>query len=565
MLPAFWRLVRFGLLFPCASALAAHLPSAFAAEPADELQRRQRQIEQVCRDVMDAVVSVDGSSGVIISEDGLILTQYHVSHRRPEGPFENSYPPGHKVPVVFHDGRKAEGELLGADRQCDLALVKLVKDGPYPFAAVDPDAAVDVGDWVLKFGHPGSYQKGRKPVVRLGRVVCRIRTERLSEFISDCHINGGDSGGPFFDLQGRLVGILGMGTSPPGVVLRERMVLRTRDLWAATSVDRIHAKLELMRRGEFTPPPSPRTFPEIYADAKTLDVDQWKHGEKSLSTFASVVASSRQSIVRILDGSYQAALGTVVNANLIVTKASLLPEQPRCVTHDGQEISVSVIGMDAAFDIAVLRADAELTPIVWAEDQDPPVGAFQISPGHDAESLAVGVVSVARRDLSAPYAKEVIRHVRRSADPPEIAGISVEGRGFVVLSVDGKAGLSGLEPADELIKLGTANIRSEQDLATAVADYQAGDTISATVVREGASVQIPIELDNRRSPVKTRRFTAPTIIEHDAPVNSGEDGGPILNLAGHATGVTVARTAGYGCVAIPSDVIRRIVREQSTK
>ena len=573
MSSGFYGFVRFGLLLFYTCLPAALLPGALRAEPADELlRRRQRQIQQVCRDVVDAVVSVKGASGVIISEDGIVLSQYHVSHERPGGPYANSYPPGQKVPVVFHDGREGEGELLGADRECDLSLLKLVKPGRYPFVPVDADAAVDVDDWVLKFGHPGGYEKGRKPVVRLGRVVCRIETERLSEFISDCCANRGDSGGPYFDLEGRLVGIIRSGTNPPGVALPKRMVLRTpmvagtRTPWlfAATSIDRIHAKLELMRRGEMTPAPPARNFPEIYRDAKTLDVDHWKHGRESLREFESAVANARQSIVRIMDGNDQAALGTVVSVNgVIVTKASVLPENPRCVTHDGREISVSVVGMAPAFDVVVLRTDAEITPVRWAEDLDPPVGSFQISPGPDSDSLAVGIVSVARRDLSGPFPQAVVRHVRPRADPPEIEGIPVEGRGLIVVSVDGKAGLSGLEPADELIRLGTVKIRSETDLVAAIASHSAGDTVSATVLRDGELVQLAIELENRRSPIETRGFTAPTIIEHDAPVNSGEYGGPILNLDGHATGITVATAGEYGCFAIPGGVVRRIVFEQS--
>ena len=561
----FYKLIRFGLLLSYTSALAGFLPVALTAEPADELlPRRQRQVQQVCRDVMDAVVSVNGASGVIISEEGIVLSQYHVSHQRPGEPYANSHPPGQKVPVIFHDGREGEGELLGADREYDLSLLKLVEPGPYPFVPVDSDAAIELSDWVLKIGHPGGYKKGRKPVVRLGRVVCRIRTGRLSGFISDCHVTGGDSGGPYFDLQGRLVGIAGMGTSPPGVVLPERMASRMSPLFAATSMDRIHAKLELMRRGEITPPPPPGRMWEMYRDAKTLDVDHWKHGRESLREFESAVENARQSIVRIMDGNYQAALGTVVSVDgVIVTKASVLPENPRCVTQDGREISVSVIGMAPAFDVAVLRTDAEITPVTWAEDQDSPVGSFQVSPGRDSDSLAVGIVSVARRDLSGPFPKAVVRHVRPGADPPEIEGIPVEGRGLIVVSVDGKAGLSGLEPADELIRLGIVTIRSETDLVAAVASHSAGDTISATVLREGESVQLAIKLDSRRSPIETRRFTAPTVVEHDAPVTAGEYAGPILNLDGHATGVTMAAAEDYGSFAIPGDVIWRIVLEQS--
>jgi serine protease Do len=59
------------------------------------------------------------------------------------------------------------------------------------------------GQWCLATGHPGGYKPGRTPVVRLGRVL-----DVTDKFIqTDCTLVGGDSGGPLFDLHGRVIGI----------------------------------------------------------------------------------------------------------------------------------------------------------------------------------------------------------------------------------------------------------------------------------------------------------------------------------------------------------------------
>jgi serine protease Do len=59
------------------------------------------------------------------------------------------------------------------------------------------------GQWCLAVGHPGGYQKGRPPVVRVGRILeANDRTLR-----TDCTLVGGDSGGPLFDMHGKVIGI----------------------------------------------------------------------------------------------------------------------------------------------------------------------------------------------------------------------------------------------------------------------------------------------------------------------------------------------------------------------
>ena len=117
----------------------------------------QERIQSATRRVMPAVVAVklavaDTSSwetrsgtepyasGVIITKDGIILSQFHVSHRlkwKPGEPYR-SRQPGERTMVILSNGRKIEAELLGADATFDLSLLRLLEPGPYPHAALDP-------------------------------------------------------------------------------------------------------------------------------------------------------------------------------------------------------------------------------------------------------------------------------------------------------------------------------------------------------------------------------------------------------------------------------------------
>jgi serine protease Do len=68
---------------------------------------------------------------------------------------------------------------------------------------VDKSKSLKLGDWVYALGHSGGFDEARGAVVRIGRIV-RVADSTLQ---SDCTLIGGDSGGPLFDLEGRLVGI----------------------------------------------------------------------------------------------------------------------------------------------------------------------------------------------------------------------------------------------------------------------------------------------------------------------------------------------------------------------
>lgn len=131
-------------------------------------------------------------SGVIISPDGLILTAAHVSSGVKK-----------KVTVVLEDGTKLKGETLGLVADTDAAMIRIIDKGTWPFVEIDRSDSTRLGDWVFAVGHSGGFDKERGSVVRVGRLVRMAN----STFQSDCILIGGDSGGPLFDLTGKLVGI----------------------------------------------------------------------------------------------------------------------------------------------------------------------------------------------------------------------------------------------------------------------------------------------------------------------------------------------------------------------
>ena len=175
------------------------LPPAFAkATPSSiaDLRSIEQRVKELVRRVTPAVVDVEigggTGSGVIISEDGLVLTAGHVCGES-----------GRTVRMTFSDGRKARGKTIGASRDSDCGLIRITDRGPWPHVAVGDLEQTRPGDWVLALGHPGGFDLRRSLVVRLGRII-RLEDGNLQ---TDCTISQGDSGGPLLDMFGRVIGI----------------------------------------------------------------------------------------------------------------------------------------------------------------------------------------------------------------------------------------------------------------------------------------------------------------------------------------------------------------------
>ncbi|ETX02973.1 MAG: hypothetical protein ETSY1_01705 [Candidatus Entotheonella factor] len=134
-------------------------------------------------------------SGVIISPEGLIVTNHHVIHG------------ADTVAVTLADQQEYEAKVVGRDPKTDLAVLKIEAQQPLPAAELGDSDLLHVGDWVVAIGNPfGLNHTVTSGIVSAkGRV---IGAGPYDDFIqTDASINPGNSGGPLFDLNGNVVGI----------------------------------------------------------------------------------------------------------------------------------------------------------------------------------------------------------------------------------------------------------------------------------------------------------------------------------------------------------------------
>lgn len=145
-----------------------------------------------------------GGSGVVISDEGLIMTNHHV--------IDNST----EVRVVFEDGRMYESEIIGSDRLTDIGLLKISASNLVPISIGNSDALL-VGDLAVAIGHPLTL--GAAPTVTTGVVSALERRldvggEAMNSGVTlfgliqtDAPITRGSSGGALINSNGELIGI----------------------------------------------------------------------------------------------------------------------------------------------------------------------------------------------------------------------------------------------------------------------------------------------------------------------------------------------------------------------
>lgn len=193
---------------------------------------------------LDRKVSSLGSGFVIDGKEGLIVTNNHVIDGADE------------IWINFSDGKKLKViEIVGRDRKTDLALLKVRSRKPLPDVAFGTSRNLRVGDWVMAIGNPF----GLGGTLTLGIISAKqrdINAGPYDEFLqTDAAINKGNSGGPLFDMNGKVVGVntaiisptggsIGIGFATPSDVVLEiidqlRTVGRARRGWLGVRIQTI--------------------------------------------------------------------------------------------------------------------------------------------------------------------------------------------------------------------------------------------------------------------------------------------------------------------------------------
>ena len=156
-------------------------------------------VESLSRGLFFEFTDEGAGTGIIISPDGYIVTNYHVIHEVIA------------VKVDLPVGDSYDARIVGWDRDTDLAVLKIEPEGDLPVAEWGDSDSMRVGDWVVALGNALSLKGGTTVTLgiisALGRTVPTERGPLYHMIQTDAAINKGNSGGPLVSQDGKVIGI----------------------------------------------------------------------------------------------------------------------------------------------------------------------------------------------------------------------------------------------------------------------------------------------------------------------------------------------------------------------
>ena len=531
-------------------------------------------------------------SGVIVSEDGVVLTAAHVAADL-----------GETATVIFPDGKRANAEVLGMNFFRDIAMLDITDEGEYPFVELGDSQSMTQNDFCVAMGHPRGYEQTRTPPVRFGRVMFNGNGKFI---VTNATITGGDSGGPLLDLNGKLVGIhsnTGFHLSqndhaPVSAFLAdwERLArgerFGGRGVGAKASVPVLMEQEDAPNESE-TPvrpdrrPPSQESLQAAFEqhirdlkkqlelppiDPMVLDPeertpvkDEFLH--EMLNAFSPSVEEASMATHYVFLGDEWKSLCTVIHEDgFALTKASEIKNEDhqelRVLLKKGDLVSASVVQVFDEHDLALLRfeernggfASVTFTPNAPAL----PLGSLIAAAGTNSLPIAFGVVSVGSRPL--PDKRQ------------GYLGVEMEdvqsGVRLRYVRPASPADRYGLKAGDIITKINDTACNTSEDLSRTVSGFAPGTIVQIHLQRSGNAEVREVELGNLESAgrnsygtnINNRSAGFSNVLQTDIPIVPQHCGGPVVDLDGKVIGISIARSGRTKTYVVPSSEIDELMQ-----
>jgi len=330
-------------------------------------------------------------SGVAITKEGHILTAAHVI----------STPHGN-IDVLLDDQRTVKAHVIGIDQLVDLALLKVDSTMNCIPVKISRGSDISAGQWCLATGFPGCWNAKVEPTVRMGRV---LRTSQRA-VVTDCTLDSGDSGGPLFDMSGRLIGIhskIGKRLLDNSHIPVQIFLERRTQLFRSRSNSKRDRSFQKSIQNKLPPD---RTSANVrvseFLRHRGSPLEIGRNHETVKSAFQDVIDAANASIVQFIQENRRVALGTIVSSDgYLLTTQNNITRDPICRLADGRRLQSHKVGQDPASGLVLLKIDARnLHPVQFTKQPNWSLGSIVATPnGRWDIPVAIGIVSRTTRRI----------------------------------------------------------------------------------------------------------------------------------------------------------------------
>jgi serine protease Do len=415
---------------------------------------------------------LSSGSGFFISPDGYIVTNNHVV----EGAEE--------IKVVLNDERELLATVVGRDESTDLAVIK-VEGRNFPYVTFENAATPRVGDWVVAVGSP--FGLGGTATAGIISYYGRDIGETFVDYIQiDAPINRGNSGGPTFDVYGRVIGVNTAIFSPSGGSVGIGFAIPADVASAITS--------QLMSGGRVTRGYVGATIQNLSPEiAESMGMTNQRG-----AVVAELVPGGPAARAGVQPGDVVVS----VNGHAVTSSSEMTREVARARSGDTLHLEIIREGRRRTIDVrsGTRPSEAELAQGLNGQPQVPGVRPGVPAPVTPPAATAPMTLGLALAPLTAQARQQF-------AIAPPVNGVLIDG-----VDSDSDAGEKGLRRGDVIVRAGDRTVATPADVTAAVNEWkrQRRTSIALLVHRGGRTLYVPIALEPRADPaVPARPAPAP--------------------------------------------------------
>lgn len=479
-------------------------------------------------------------SGVVVKQEGIILTAAHAIH------------PGNFYSVHFPDGKKVRAKAMGRmgiksmQGRPDIGMLKIIDPGTYPFAEMGWSDSMSTNNLCVSIAYPTTLDQ-EIPTIRVGKIATVL--DPWGFMVSTCKMEPGDSGGPLFDNLGRVIAIHSR-IAVDEDINYESPINLFREYWD-----------NLLQ---------PINYAELPSNKQQFTSDALKDkliNNLSLATY-NLAAKGTVEIVSKLDKAKAIAFGTLIkpenksrNSTWIVTKSSLLTND-FVVKIDGKLYDAKVFATSLPNDLALLKINKiEKEAISKTKATD------------SFENLGITLVSFLSDNKSelSSLGSNVFKFNTKPAKGYFGAGANFINGNITITSLgpNSPALKAGLQVKDQVKFINGIAVTQPEHYGRELMQYAVGDTISIKGLRNEKEFDYTVILEN--SPLsdhpsnkfqggRSERFdNFESVFSHDAKLQPHQCGGPVFKADGTFMGINIARFSRTCCLAVPAEVVFNFV------